>query len=92
MLPILGAEAVPQVQSPVSDRKRQPVPYRQREKKKPFPSPEREEREEKAAHGQDEEDASPESGRKGQAIETVVDGGSAAEDERIQGSRLDVLA
>ncbi len=44
------------------------------------------------ARGQDEEDASPESARKGQAIETVVDGGHVPEDERIQGRRLDVLA
>lgn len=44
------------------------------------------------ARGQDEEDASPESARKGRAIETVVDDGHVPEDERIQGSRLDVLA
>ncbi|MGV8078699.1 MAG: hypothetical protein AB2L22_01370 [Syntrophales bacterium] len=92
VLPLPGAEAVSQVQSQVSDRKRQSAPFRNREKKKPFPSPDREEREETAAAAQDEEDASPESRRKGQAVETVVGGVDAADDERIQGSRLDVLA
>ncbi|NPU84746.1 MAG: hypothetical protein HPY65_09685 [Syntrophaceae bacterium] len=92
ILPILGAETVPQVQSSVSDRQRQSVPFRNRGKKKPPVSPDQEERNGKAARGQDDEDASPESGRKGQAIETVIDGAGAAEDERIQGSHVDVLA
>lgn len=92
ILPIPGAEAVSQVQSQVPDRQRHSASWRKREKKKSFPVPDQEEREETMARGQDEEDASPESARKGQAIETVVDGGHVPEDERIQGRRLDVLA
>ena len=92
ILPIPGAEAVSQVQSQVPDRQRHSASWGKRDKRKSFPAPGSEEREETMARGQDEEDASPESARKGRAIEMVVDDGHVPEDERIQGSRLDVLA
>jgi len=92
ILPILGAETIPQVQASISDRQRQSIPFRNREKKRSFSHPAPEHAEEPSLLAEDGLEIDPGSRRKGQGVETVVDGINPGDDERIQGGNVDVLA
>jgi hypothetical protein len=92
ILPIPGVETIPQVQASIPDRQRQSIPFRNREKKRSFSHPAPGPAEESSLLAEDGLEVDPGSRRKGQEIETVVDGINPVDDERIQGGNVDVLA